>query len=209
MSTSVLLFHNLMFFKQKAVSNSMFLHDASHFVVQLSGEKRSRLSGFISNAEKKPNHSRKTSWWKKFFFDDDGNWLGLKDDDMVEEDDVVVESEVETISEGEKFEAWRRRAEAIVELREAQEDESNEEHRRWGDWLLDETNNEDYMSSWSQDWDNETKETEEKVGDDPNNVVPQKGVVESLRFLIFGEEDDDLLYEDRVFQYASLNSVSA
>ncbi|XP_028770159.1 chloroplast envelope membrane protein [Neltuma alba] len=202
MSTSIVLGDNLMFFKQKAVLNSMFLHDSSKFVIQLSG-KRSRLSGFVSNAEKH-NHSRKSSWWKKFFFDDDGNWLGLKDDDMVESESDI--SGTETISEGEKFEAWKRRAEAIIEIREAQEDRSNEEQRRWGDWLLDETN-QDNSSSWSQDWGNETKESEEKVLDDSNVVVPEKGLVESLRYMIFGGEDDDLLYEDRVFQYASSNSA--
>ncbi|XP_054786187.1 chloroplast envelope membrane protein isoform X2 [Prosopis cineraria] len=115
-------------------------------------------------------------------------------------------SDSENISDGEKFEAWRQRAEAIIELREAQEDKSNEERRRWGDWLLDETN-QDYISSWSQDWDNETKESEEKVRDDSNVASAEKGLVESLRYLILGGEDDDMLYEDRVFQYASSNSA--
>ncbi|XP_054786185.1 chloroplast envelope membrane protein isoform X1 [Prosopis cineraria] len=202
MSTSIVLGDNLMFFKQKTALNSMFLHDSSKFVIQLSS-KRSRLSGFISNAEKH-NHSRKSSWWKKFFFDDDGNWLGLKEDDMLEGESDSSDSE--NISDGEKFEAWRQRAEAIIELREAQEDKSNEERRRWGDWLLDETN-QDYISSWSQDWDNETKESEEKVRDDSNVASAEKGLVESLRYLILGGEDDDMLYEDRVFQYASSNSA--
>lgn len=205
MSTSILLCDNLIFFKQKVLWNSLYLHDSSSFVIQLSSKRR-RLSGFISNAEKHNSHSRKKrSWWQKFFFDDDGNWLGLKDDDMLEvEAEVDSSSTEEVLSEGEKFEAWRERAEAIIELREAQEDRRNEESRRWGDWLLD-TTDQDYSSSWSQDWDNDTKEFGDKVIDDSS----EKGLVESLKYLIFGGEDDDMLYEDRVFQYASYNSVSA
>ncbi|KAI6693785.1 hypothetical protein NL676_021495 [Syzygium grande] len=38
---------------------------------------------------------------------------------------------------GDKFEAWKRRAEAIVEPREAQQDSRNEESRMWEDWLVD------------------------------------------------------------------------
>lgn len=203
MSTSIVLCNNLIFFKQKVLWNSPFLHDSSQFVIQLSSKQR-RFSGFISNAEKH-SHSRKRSWWQNFFFDDDGNWLGLKDDDMLEGESDSSSTEV--LSEGEKFEAWKQRAEAIIELREAQEDTRNEERRRWGDWLLDKANL-DYSSSWSQDWDNETKESGEKMRSDFSDVTAEKGLVESLNFFIFGGEDDDMLYEDRVFQYASSNSVS-
>ncbi|KAF7813941.1 chloroplast envelope membrane protein [Senna tora] len=202
MSTSIVLCDNLIFFKQKVLWNSMFLHDSSKFVIQLSS-KRKRFSGFISNAEKH-SHPSKRSWWQKFFFDDDGNWLGLKDDDMLEGESDSSNTEV--LSEGEKFEAWRQRAEAIIELREAQEDTTNEERRSWGDWLFDKTN-QDYSSSWSQDWDNERKESGEPVRNDSSDVAAEKGLVESLRYLIFGGEDDDMLYEDRVFQYASSNSA--
>ena len=89
-----------------------------------SSSKTRRLNGFISKAEK---HSRKSSWWQNFFFNDDGNWLGLRDDDMAEaEAEAEGEGErTQELSEGDKFEAWKRRAEAIVELREAQEDRSN------------------------------------------------------------------------------------
>jgi hypothetical protein len=46
------------------------------------------------------------------------------------------------------------------------------------------------------------------VRSDPTDLVPEKGFVESVRDLVFGREEEDLLYEDRVFRYASLNSVS-
>ena len=112
------------------------------------------------------------------------------------------------LSEGDKFEAWKRRAEAIVELREAQEDRRNQDYRKWEDWLLDgdgDGNGKDNTSSWEQGM----KDYRENVRADSGDVPVEKGFVESARYLIFGREDDDMLYEDRVFQYASSNSVSA
>ncbi|KAI4353003.1 hypothetical protein L6164_007202 [Bauhinia variegata] len=119
----------------------------------------------------------------------------------------MLEGELESereLSEAEKFESWRQRAEAIIEIREAQEDTRNEGGRRWEDWLLDSTNK-DSTSSWSPDWDKGIKESEDKVRVES---ADDKGLVESVRYLIFGrEDDDDMLYEDRVFHYASLNSA--
>ena len=62
----------------------------------------------------------------------------LKDDDMLE--NQLDGSSDKQLSEGDKFEAFKRRAEVIIELREAQEDMMNEESRRWEDWLVDGTN---------------------------------------------------------------------
>ncbi|KAJ7973660.1 Chloroplast envelope membrane protein [Quillaja saponaria] len=201
MSTPVLLCDNSIFFSRKVFLKSFSFQDSSNFVVQL-GTKKRRFFGFIPNA--KNNHSRKNSWWQKFFFDDDGNWLGLKDDDMLEEE--FENSSKKELSEGEKFEAWKRRAEAIIELREAQEDMRNEEGRMWEDWLMDGTN-QNNSSSWSQDWDNGLGESREKGQADESEMFPEKGLVESVRYMVFGGEDDDMLYEDRVFNYASLNSA--
>lgn len=199
MSSSIVLCGNLIFFNQKLLFNSFVSsHGSSNFVIQL-GSKTRRLNGFISKAEK---HSRKrSSWWQKFFLEDDGNWLGLKDDDM------ESEAEEELSTEDEKFEAWKQRAEAIVELREAQEDRRNEEYREWEDWLLDQEVDNTSTSSWEQGM----KDYREKVRADSGDVADsEKGLVESVRYLIFGREndDDDMLYEDRVFQYASSNSVT-
>ena len=71
---------------------------------------------------------------------------------------------------------------------------------------MDGTNNANY-SSWSQDWDNGVGESREDVWADPTEMVLERGLVESVRDLVLGREDDDILYEDRVFRYASLNSV--
>ncbi|MCI10919.1 chloroplast envelope membrane protein-like, partial [Trifolium medium] len=50
---------------------------------------------------------------------------------------------------------------------------------------------------------------EEVRADDSSSEMG--GIVQSVRSLIFGrgqdDDDDDLLYEDRVFQYASSNSA--
>ncbi|KAK7308768.1 hypothetical protein RJT34_04985 [Clitoria ternatea] len=200
MSSSIVSCDNLLFFNQKLLLSSFVSHGSS---IQL-GRKTRRLNGFISKAEKHSGHSRKSSWWQKFFFEDDGNWLGLREDDMVEEE-REGEGEGES-TEDEKFEAWKQRAEAIVELREAREDRRNQEYRKWEDWLVDETNLEDDTSSWSQDWDWEQGIKDYRESDS-GDLPSEKGIVESVRHLIFGGEDDDMLYEDRVFQYASSNSA--
>ncbi|CAF2242575.1 unnamed protein product [Brassica napus] len=65
-------------------------------------------------SEGKKDSKRRRSWWQRFFFDDndDGNWLGLREEDIVDE-----------MSDEEKLETWKkRRAEVIVELREVQEE---------------------------------------------------------------------------------------
>ncbi|PRQ35833.1 putative chloroplast envelope membrane protein, CemA [Rosa chinensis] len=146
-----------------------------------------RCSGFVANAGK-----RKRKWWQSFFFDEEGNWLGLKDDDMLAAEEEDLDSN--SYSEAEKFEAWKTRAEAIVDLREAQQDMSNEENRKWEDWLAADSNS---SSSW-----------EYMQSDIPTETEAEKGVLYSLTDSLLGrEDDDDLLYEDRVFRYASLNSA--
>ena len=212
MSSSTVLCDSLILFNQKLLLNSFVSHGSSNFVIQL-GSKTRRLNGFISKAEKHSGHSRKSSWWQKFFFEDDGNWLGLRDDDMVEtEAEAVAAGEAEStreLSEGEKFEAWKQRAEAIVELREAQEDRKNQEYRKWEDWLLDGDGINREGNTSSSDWEQGMKDYRDNVRDDSGDLPADKGLVESARYLIFGGEDEDMLYEDRVFQYASSNSVSA
>ncbi|XVE60098.1 hypothetical protein DITRI_Ditri05aG0099800 [Diplodiscus trichospermus] len=198
MSTSMVLCDNLKLMNQNLLQTSLSIswrNPSNFFVVPLSC-KRKGFSGFVANAannNKKysSERKRKRSWWQKFFFDDDGNWLGLEEDDMEEGDDVLSESE--EVSGGGKFEAWKRRAEAIIELREAQEDMRNEESRRWEDWIVV---GDDNKHGASKDWD------DDGVGEKKEN-----GLVQSVKDLVLGREDEDILYEDRVFRYASLNSA--
>lgn len=205
MSTSILLRHQLIFLDSTKVSCVFnFPSCNSLHKVTVLGRKGKGFSRHVLNA-KKDGYSRKRSWWQKFFFDDDGNWLGLKDDGMLEDELESVASD-EDLSDDEKFEAWKKRAEAIIELKEAQEDVRNEQGKRWTDWLYDDTNH--GRTSWSQDWDNGLGELNEESSD-ASDLVPEKGFVESVRDLVLGKEEDDILYEDRVFQYASLNSVSS
>ncbi|XP_023739598.1 chloroplast envelope membrane protein [Lactuca sativa] len=199
MSTSMVFCHNnLLFSNQRSTSLKPLYFDSPVHVI---GVGRRRIRRLIPNAKKK--HNRNRSWWQKFFFDEDGNWFGLKDDEMLEAEEEFGKdsSDDEEVSEGEKFEAWKRRAEAIVELREAQEGVQNEEQKRWEDWLLDGTNNGSNGSSWVQ---------EPRVEDDQedlSDIIPGRGLAESVRDLVFGREDDDILYQDRVFRYASVNSA--
>ncbi|XWS73362.1 hypothetical protein CRYUN_Cryun02cG0121300 [Craigia yunnanensis] len=203
MSTSMVLCDNLKLINQNPPQTSSLCvswRNPSSFFVHPSC-RRKRFSGFVANAANNNNkysreRKRIRSWWQRFFFDDDGNWLGLKDDDMEEEGEDML-SQPEEVSEGEKFEAWKRRAEAIIELREAQEDMRNEESRRWEDWIVV---GDDIKHGAAKDWDDESFGV--SVGEEKEN-----GLVQSVRDLVLGREDEDILYEDRVFRYASLNSA--
>ncbi|KAK6944633.1 Chloroplast envelope membrane protein, CemA, partial [Dillenia turbinata] len=161
--------------------------------------RRKRLSGSIPHAKKKRH------WWQQFF-DDDGNWLGLKDDDMLDvEQEPGYSSSDDNSSEGEKFEAWRRRAEAIVELREAQEDRMNEESRRWEDWPVG-VNNSSSSDSWVDGLEGTTRKY---LQEDPVDMNPERSLVETVRNFVIGREDNELLYEDRVFQYVKTVPLAA
>ncbi|MCE3050055.1 hypothetical protein HAX54_046384, partial [Datura stramonium] len=201
MSTSMVLCQNLLSFKK---SSSGFVRKNSIAEVRFRGCRRKSF-GSTPNAKKKD--SKKKSWWRKLFLEDDGNWLGLKDEDMLDGLDSEGLGSDDELSENEKFEAWKRRAEAIMELREAQEDIKNEENRRWDDWLVDGTVDLGNGSSWVQDSNGTIGESEDNMLEDPSELVPGRGLVKSARDMVFGREEDDMLYEDRIFQYASFNSA--
>lgn len=186
---------NLLSFKK---SSSIFVHRSCIAEVGFSWGRRKSI-GSTPNAKKK--HPKKKSWWRKFFLEDDGNWLGLKDEDMLDGLESEGLGSDDGLSENEKFEAWKRRAEAIMELREAQEDIKNEENRSWDDWLVDGTVDLGNGSSWVQG------ESEDNMLEDPNDLIPGRGLVKSVRDMVLGREEDDMLYEDRIFQYASSNSA--
>lgn len=202
----MVLCQNLLSFKESTSSlNSVFLHKNAIAV----SWRRRKSFGVPPNAKKK--QSKKKSWWRKFFLEDDGNWLGLKDEDLLDglESEGLGSDDNDELSENEKFEAWKRRAEAIMELREAQEDIKNEENKRWEDWLVDgNTVDLGNGSSWVSD-SNDTigKSEDNKMQEDPSELIPGRGLVKSVRDMIIGREDDDMLYEDRIFQYASFNSA--
>lgn len=207
MSSSIFLCQNLVLSKNICVvRNSFPLGNAV-----LSGSQlvcwRRKTSGVVPSAKKR--HAKKRKWWQKFFFDEDGNWLGLKDEDVFEVLESEEESSDEELSPNEKFEEWKRRAEAIVELREAQEDVKNEENRRWEDWLVDGNNDElGDDASWFENSNGTAGKPRDYLGEQISEVFSSRGLVKSVRDLILGREDDDILYEDRVIRYATFNSVS-
>ncbi|CAA2969712.1 chloroplast envelope membrane [Olea europaea subsp. europaea] len=206
MSTSMVFCQNLVFSKRGSSSqNSFYSHSSPSSVVQFVRGRR-KSCGLIPNAKKR--HSKRISWWQRFFLEDDGNWLGLKDDDMLDGVESEEGSSDDELSENEKFEAWKRRAEAIVELREAQEDAKNEENRRWEDWLVEGTTNDaENGASWVQDSNGAVRKPLDDVGEDFSELISERGLIKSVRDLVLGREDDDILYEDRVFRYASFNSA--
>ncbi|KAK6147493.1 hypothetical protein DH2020_018405 [Rehmannia glutinosa] len=191
---------------QKSSSDNSFSScNASRASIRLSrGRRKSR--GLVPNAKKR--HTKGRSWWQRFFFDEDGNWLGLKDDFMLNELESEEGSSGDEVSENEKFEAWKRRAEAIVELREAQEDVKNEENRRWEDWLVDGTDDDvGNGASWFENSNGAVGKSGNDVEEESNEMFSSRGLVKSVRDLVLGRDDDDILYEDRVFRYASFNSA--
>lgn len=94
--------------------------------------------------------------------------------------------------------------EAIIELREAQENAKNNENRRWEDWLVNGTNG----ASWVQEFNGTVGEPLNDVGEDFSELISGRGLIKSVRELFQCREDDDIPYEEHVFRYASFNSVS-
>ncbi|CAI9098996.1 OLC1v1035740C1 [Oldenlandia corymbosa var. corymbosa] len=207
MSTSMVFCESFVFSNSNASRIPLNSHFLSSGLVHFSSPRR-KFRGLVPKAKKK-HPKRERSWWQRFFLDDDGNWLGLKEEDMLEDDAVESEdSSGEELSEDEKFEAWKRRAEAIIELREAQEDARNEENRRWEDWIVHDTEESvNGSSSWMGSSNGAVGKAVDEVREDPIGIIPRGGLVKSVKDAILGEKEDDILYEDRVFRYASFNSA--
>ncbi|KAK4414919.1 Chloroplast envelope membrane protein [Sesamum alatum] len=201
----MVLCQNLVLSKKSSSDSSFSSCNAPCAAVQLCcGRRKSR--GLVPNAKKR--YSKRRSWWQRFFFDEEGNWLGLKDEEMLDALESEESSSNDELSENEKFEAWKRRAEAIVELREAQEDVKNEESRRWEDWIVDETNDDvGNGASWFENSNGFVGQPGNDVGEEITELFSGRGLVKSVRDLVLGREEDDILYEDRVFRYASFNSA--
>ncbi|KAJ0984125.1 hypothetical protein J5N97_002481 [Dioscorea zingiberensis] len=142
-------------------------------------------------------HSDPRPWWQRLF-SDDHDWVDWGADD--------VEESADAEDEDAKFLAWKKRAEAISELREAQEDARNAEGREWEDWL-------EPVSSASsppeQDWDwsGGTESSSQMSGDDPEDFRSDNSLVGAIKGFILGRDDDELLFEDRVFRFASRSSA--
>ncbi|XP_077238639.1 cemA-like proton extrusion protein-like protein [Tasmannia lanceolata] len=201
MSTSFRLSENFVIFNRIKFQRALRSYNTLNLVVPLTNGRR-RLCVLIPNA--KNNESRKRTWWEKFFMDGDGNWFGLSENDLLSSG----ETEGDELSDKERFEAWKRRAEAISELREAQEDSKNEENRVWEDWLVEGSSGiENSNSSSHRDWGDGLEERERETSADASEVIPEKGMVEAIRDMVFKNDDVDLLYEDRVFRYASSSSA--
>lgn len=141
---------------------------------------------------------RQQPWWKEWFSDwndEEYNLAGLREDNELFQEVVNDED----LLENEKFEMWKSKAEAIVELREAQMDAENAEGRSWEDWI-----------GWSSttgggDWGG-AGSLSDQISDDPTEIVRDKGIIETFKNSI-DEDYNDMLFEDQVFIYASTNSA--
>jgi len=162
---------------------------------------RRHAAVFAKRRRRRPSKWQRP-WWKTFFSDwndDEESLAGLREDDELLEE-IGADQE---LSENEKFETWRRKAEAIVELREAQQDAMNAEQRSWQDWISG--GGDGASGGGGGDWGGEASLVDQ-ITDDPAEIVRDKGVIEVLRDTV-DEDYEDMLFEDRVFMYASTNSV--
>ncbi|KAJ8477598.1 hypothetical protein OPV22_021325 [Ensete ventricosum] len=175
------------------------------FVTQRSRRRRS-ASRMVGNCKDK-GYPKKRSWWQKFFSDgDDESWFGWSAEDVLGVDGVGEDYGEKDGPADERFEAWKSRAEAIVELREAQETARNAEGRAWEDWLGGDELAGGGSSSSDQDWGGEAAGPPSEVDDDPEEIMRENGLVEAIKDAI-AENDEELLFEDRVFRYASTSSA--
>lgn len=140
-------------------------------------------------------------WWKTFFSDwneDDESLAGWREEDELLEE-IGANQE---LSDNEKFKVWRSKAEAIVEMREAQQDAMNAEERSWEDWI---SGGGTSGTGGGGDWNREDSLLDQ-ITDDPAEIVRDKSIIRIFRDSI-NEDYEDMLFEDRVFMYASTNSV--
>lgn len=167
-------------------------------------EKRRHILRLVPNAKGKfYSGKKKKPWWFNFFSDnDDEIWSGWNAEDVLGDAD---DSPGEETSETDKFESWKRRAEAISELREAQEDARNADGHEWEDWI----GNASPTSSAEQDWGEQVEPSGVISDDDPYGIMYEKDLVGSIRKSNSGDDgnDEELLFEDRVFRYASISSA--
>lgn len=162
-------------------------------------QQRRRARHLVGFAKKRRRRSkRQQPWWKEWFSDwndEEYNLAGLREDNELFQEVVNDED----LLENEKFEMWKSKAEAIVELREAQMDAENAEGRSWEDWI-----------GWSSttgggDWGG-AGSLSDQISDDPTEIVRDKGIIETFKNSI-DEDYNDMLFEDQVFIYASTNSA--
>ncbi|KAL5220959.1 hypothetical protein ABZP36_025672 [Zizania latifolia] len=155
----------------------------------------------FAKRKRRPKKQLRRPWWKTWFSDwndDEESLSGWREDgELLEE----VGSEG-GLSEDEKFETWKRKAEAIVELREAQQDAMNAEGQSWEDWIGGGSTSGDGGGGWGGG----NVSLSEQITDDPAEIVRGKGLIETFRDSI-DEDYNDMLFEDRVFLYASTNSA--
>ncbi|KAG0465834.1 hypothetical protein HPP92_019998 [Vanilla planifolia] len=164
--------------------------------------KRKRVSVYRLVPAAKRNHARKRPWWESLFSEEDDDvlsiWKGV---------DVLGDTEeVEEVSCDEKFESWKRRAEAITELKDAQEDARNAESREWEDWIGDDSTDA-ARSSWYHDFCDAGSKAADEFSSDQYEMLREKSFIDAAKKLISGSIGDELFFEDKVFQYASTSSA--
>ncbi|KAL6654913.1 hypothetical protein ACP70R_008378 [Stipagrostis hirtigluma subsp. patula] len=152
---------------------------------------------FAKKRRRRPKRLQRP-WWQPFFSDwndDEESLSGWREDDELLEE---IRSD-KGLSENEKFETWKKKAEAIVELREAQNDAVNAEERLWEDWISGGS------TSGGGDWGGDVS-VEDGITDDPAEIVRDKSFIDAFRDSV-DDDYEDMLFEDRVFMYASTNSA--
>lgn len=168
----------------------------------VSSQRSGRARHLVGFAKKRRRSSkRQQPWWKAWFSDwndEEESLAGWREDDELLQEVVSDED----LSEDDKFQTWKRKAEAIVELREAQQDAENAEGRSWEDWI---GGGSTAATGGGGDWGGGGSFSDQ-ITDDPTEIVRDKGIIETFKDSI-DEDYEDMLFEDRVFLYASTNSA--
>ncbi|GLJ11385.1 hypothetical protein SUGI_0155160 [Cryptomeria japonica] len=136
------------------------------------------------------HHFNKNKWWHKFLLHqlDSPTWLGLGHEEEEEEDDND-----EVFRDG-----------------HMEEEETGPDARDWEDWLDDSwvTGGSNASLNEGKGWDTD----EEGIPRD-NSPIPERGMYSNVTELLFrlfqnpGQLDDDLTYEDKLFQFTTQTTV--
>jgi hypothetical protein len=164
---------------------------------------RRRLRSFIVRAEAK--EPKKKRWWENFLLQEinTSNWFSIGED-LGSGDQLPSDGPME--EEGEDDAAWKRRVDALSELREFQQN-GRMKDKDWEDWL-DESWRQRNKSSQQDDeegfndWDKEGSPRDKTSMPERGMYLNDKEILFRL-FDIPDKMEEDLLYEDKVFQYTS------
>lgn len=158
-----------------------------------------------------PDLNDDSASWPQDNYDefDDGETVDDDNDEDWCEDDID-----RMLDDDARFEAWKRRTDALSELREYQKLGRDPDNTDWEDWL-DGSWGDKGSDSGVKDSGWYSSQSDWEKGELPRSApkMPERGMnrtIKELFFRIFEREEevlDDLAFEDRVFRYTSQSTA--